>query len=437
MKQNFSVSSSCSELSESLDTATKDEKDKIVRAIDRRLLPLLGLFYFINFLDRGNIGNAKLQGMPEQLSTNSYIKSDEPRNIWVLYYLYYIRGTGQHNVEENEYRPWSFRNDVDLGVTESGYLPGTLFYLTRIYPSDILCLRISYILIITTFSGAVSGPVAYTTSYLEGKGNLHSWQYLFLIEGISTILVSFVSYMLLFDDIGKVQWLSDDQKKLHSKMIASTEEATAEGRRNVQFRDVKAAFLNWKTYAFAIVFFAESVILICISIFVPTIIEGFGFSSLQSQLLSAPPSVVACATLFLAGVLDNRYNCAASLIVVGFVATSIAYALLFLLHSPWALYGALLFCTSGMGLSVPPLVTWAAVSFANPTERAIALALITSIGHTGSVAGAFLFPSTDAPVYYMGKVCNMGLAAMGAIVTLVISFSARREKRLHELNMAA
>ncbi|KAG0164348.1 hypothetical protein DFQ28_010439 [Apophysomyces sp. BC1034] len=284
-------------------------------------------------------------------------------------------------------------------------------------------------------SGMVSGPLAYASSFLEGHGGLRSWQYLFIIEGVPTIMLAVISYVFLFDDVNHVRWLTDEQKRWHSKMIAVGDEADHINRRSTRIADIWAAFTNWKTYAFSTVFLTESAILVSIAIFAPTLIAGFGFPLLTSQLLSAPPSVIASCTLLLAGVLDNRYNCRAFLIMIGFAITSAAYALLLILHQPWALYGAIMLSTTGIGLAVPPLVTWGAQSFENPTERAIALAIITSIGNTGGVIGSFLFPSTDAPVYYFGKGTNMVFAAVGAIVTAIIWFFTRNERRNRKLTM--
>lgn len=127
-----------------------------------------------------------------------------------------------------------------------------------------------------TLSGLVSGPLAYAVSFLDGRHGLNTWQYLFIVEGVPTIVLSIVSYFYLFDDVQKVKWLSTEQKILqHNRMSHQNAETNDDP---VTIKSFKTAIYDWKTWAFSLVFLLNSINVTSITVFSPTLIGGKSIS---------------------------------------------------------------------------------------------------------------------------------------------------------------
>lgn len=216
-------------------------------------------------------------------------------------------------------------------AAESGFIPGILYMMSKMYRPREFGLRLALLLCMSSVSGIVSGPIAYGTSFLEGQRGLHGWQYLFILEGVPTICLSVVSYFCLFDDIKTVSWLTDTQKALHREYTNAPNEEVA-----LSMRIFLKAILDWKTFFFSITYFLTVINLTSYQVFTPTIIDGFGFPVLESQLLSAPPNVVQTISIIIGGYMADKFeNKRGILMVIGFSIGAIGYMLLLILQGRW------------------------------------------------------------------------------------------------------
>ncbi|KAI8139821.1 major facilitator superfamily domain-containing protein, partial [Fennellomyces sp. T-0311] len=314
-----------------------------------------------------------------------------------------------------------------LGVAESGYIPGILYQMSRVYKARELSMRVSLLLCMSAISGIVSGPIAYGTSFLEGRNNMHGWQYLFILEGVPTIALSLVSYFSLFDHIDQVGWLTAEQKQLqHARMESQhTSHATY-----TQLQAITKAFTDWKTWLFAFVYMMHAVNFSSFSIFSPVIIDGFGFSVLTSQLLSAPPNLVSITVVLISGYMTEKYsNCRAKLMVASSCVLTIGYTMMLVLHERWALYGSLFVIPAGLGLQAPAVVGWSAVNYPDLSIRAVAVALVVMIGNLGGVIASYLYPSTHAPHYRFGNGFNLICAILIGVASALTGYLLSRENR--------
>lgn len=173
-------------------------------------------------------------------------------------------------------------------AAESGYIPGILYQMSRVYkPTELSC-RIGFLLCMSFLSGIVSGPIAYGTSFLEGRNNLYGWQYLFILEGVPTIVLSIVSFFFLFDNIDQVSWLTSEQKRLqHARMKASQSSSGSQHKdagEKITWRTFAIVVSDWKTYCFASVYFLHVVNFYSFSIFSPALIDGKNHPLLQRHM---------------------------------------------------------------------------------------------------------------------------------------------------------
>ncbi|ORY91965.1 major facilitator superfamily domain-containing protein [Syncephalastrum racemosum] len=392
-----------------------DQEKRVVRALDLRLLVILCLFYFTDFLDRVSIGSAKVEGLPEDLNATvqtgvavsafyiTYITLEIPSNLllkrfnaslwlsgclfsWGIITLCTAFVTNFAGI---------LAVRLLLGVAQSGYIPGVIYLISKHYKVEETGVRIACINATAFAAGILSGPIAYGSMLLDGAHGLHGWQYLFLIEGAFTAAVGLISYWWLFDDIQRVKWLTDDQK--HWQKIRMQRDVG--DSKSVALSDIRIALFDWKTYAMAFMYLTNAVVLTSLLVFAPTVIDGFGFSRLTSLILPAAPNASGFVMALLGGYLVDRYGCRELIIMTGFFLTALGCTLLLVLVDAWSQYGCLFLCLAGVGFQSPAIFGWPGQIFCHLTQRAVSIGAILTLGGCGSVIASFLFPATDEPRY--------------------------------------
>ncbi|KAI7892932.1 major facilitator superfamily domain-containing protein [Mucor mucedo] len=435
-----------------------DEKleKALVKKLDWHILPLFCLFYFADFLDRANIGNATLAGLQDDLGMTStelstsisaffitYIIFEVPSNVvlkktnaakWLSFIMFVWGVATLLTAFVNNFAGLVAARLI-LGAAESGYIPGILFLLSKVYKPHEFSFRVSILLTMATLSGLLSGPLTYAVSYFDGMNGFHDWQYLFIFEGVPTIILSVISYFYLFDDVQDVKWLTLEQKVMQANRMSHQNSDSNEAPINLD--TFKEAIFDWKTWAFSMVFLLNSINVTSITVFAPTLIGGFGFSPLTSQLLTAPPCAVATIGVLAGGYLAGRYNRRSPLLVVGSFIIAIGYLCLLVLYDKWALYSALFIIPAGMGMQAAAAIGWSAINYPDLTVRAIAVAVVLMIGNIGSIIAAYLFRSTDAPRYVFAVVFNLVTAVVSAFISTATGYllyreNCRRDKNPHE-----
>ncbi|KAI9252187.1 major facilitator superfamily domain-containing protein [Helicostylum pulchrum] len=426
---------------------------KLVRKLDLHILPLFCLFYFADYLDRANIGNATLAGLQEDLNMTStelstsisaffitYIIFEVPSNIilkktnaahW-LSFIMFVWGVATLLTAFVNNFVGLVTARLILGAAESGYIPGILFLLSKVYKPHEFSFRVSILLTMATLSGLLSGPLTYAVSYLDGRHGFHDWQFLFIVEGVPTIVLSVVSFFYLFDNIEDVKWLSTEQKILQANRMSHQNPDSHDDTMN--WGTLKEALLDWKTCAFSVVFLLNSINVTSITVFAPTLIGGFGFSPLTSQLLTAPPCAVATIGVLAGGYLAGKYNRRSPLLVIGSFIIAAGYLCLLVLYDKWALYSTLFIIPAGMGMQAAAAIGWSAINYPDLNVRAIAVAVVLMVGNIGSIIAAYLFRSTDAPRYVFAVVFNLVTAAVSAFISALTGYLLYRENCRRDKN---
>lgn len=154
-------------------------------------------------------------------------------------------------------------------AAESGYVPGIIYVMSKVYKPHEFTRRLALLLCMTAVSSIVSGPIAYGTSFLDGRNGINGWQYLFIVEGAPTIFLGILSFFCLFDDIDQVSWLTDEQKALHKSYTQGPEV-----HKTVTIKTVFWAIVDWKTVMFSVCYIISSINFISYQVFAPIIIDG-------------------------------------------------------------------------------------------------------------------------------------------------------------------
>ncbi|EXJ53955.1 hypothetical protein A1O7_09292 [Cladophialophora yegresii CBS 114405] len=408
----------------------------LVRKLDLTLLPALTLLYLLSFLDRSNVGNARIEG----LTTDIHMSGDEYLTGLTLYFIGYVLFEVPCNLVLKVWTPklwlptltfaWGVVATLMgvtqskagfyvvrffLGVTESGLFPGIVFYLSMWYKRNERQFRVALFFSAASLAGAFGGILAFGIAKMRGVGGYNGWRWIFILEGLLTIVVSAASYFFIHNYPDTAKFLSDDEREYIQNRLKLDSDATQHEK--LDWANVKKAFTDVKCWLYALGFHSLSLPLYTLSLFLPSIIKSLGYTSATAQLMSIPPYAIAfCLTVTLA-ILSEKYRIRAPLIFASSSLAILGYILLLSDPRPGVSYVGIIFAASGIYPSVALVLSWPANNVSGQTKRAVANAMQISIGNLGAVLGTQLYRTETAPRYFLGH--SFALAYMVANLAVV------------------
>ncbi|RFU35286.1 hypothetical protein B7463_g1035, partial [Scytalidium lignicola] len=307
-----------------------------------------------------------------------------------------------------------------LGVFEAGLFPGLVYYLTFWYRTDERSIRVAFILASATLAGAFGGAVAYGVGHMNGTSGLSAWRWLFILEGIPSILISIPVYFFLPDYPETVNWLNEDEKTLAVRRLA-VEGSHGHGK-SLTWQSAKETLCEWRLYAHYAIYFGISTPFSSLSLFTPSITAGLGYKNLEAQLMTVPPYAVAYVVTILVSWSADHFNARAlhsaifaTIGAAGFMASALLPA-----DAYSQRYGCLIVASSGSFSCIPPLLGWLSSNLHSTAAVGLAIAMNVSIGAPGQIAGVWIYKADEAKKGYpTGHWVNCGLlffVAVGCVV---------------------
>lgn len=442
--------------------AGRSEVDATFRKVAWRIIPILMLAYVLAFIDRGNVGFAKLQfmgdlhfseatfGLGGGLFYLGYSLFEIPSNLWLarvgarttLLRIMICWGLCSAALAWMTAPSHYYVMRFLLGAAEAGLFPGVLFYLTTWIPpsrrGQFTALFMSAIGISGIISGPLSGAILGATDGLLG---FRGWQWLFLIEGIPSAITGVIAYFVLADSPEKAKWLSPRQVEIITAELQS-ERGTSQDQRHQRFG---AALRDYRLYVLS----SMSIGLIAggagIPLWLPTIIRGSGIhDSFTIGLLSAIPYIVAAVVQqFVARSSDRmqerRWHAAIPTLVCALGWVLLAQVT----NQPWLAMLLLTIMTAGYLGATGPYWTMPGL-YLSGSAAAGGIALITTCGGVGAFFAPTLvgWMTTVTGSLTYGLYSYGAMMALGAMVMLIgtspISFPAAASSvREGELRLAA
>ena len=415
-------------------------EDSTYAKVTWRIIPLLFLCYVVAYLDRVNVGFAKLQ-MVNDLKFSDTVYGLGAGMFFVGYCLFEVPANlllyrvGARKVLTRIMITWGAISALTmfvstptefyvirflLGIAEAGFFPGMILYLTYWFPAERRGRIVSLFMTAVPVSGIVGGPLSgWIMVHFAGVNGWAGWQWLFLLEGAPTMLIGIVVWFYLDDGIASARWLSDDQKRLLKEKI----DADAGSKADHSFLK---ALRNPKVWILGLMYFGVVMGLYGISFWLPTLIKATGINNpLDVGFLSAIPYIAAVVAMLVVGASadkrrERRWHFAipavlggAGLILSATFASSTTFAI-----------AALTLAAAGIIASLPVFWTFPP-AFLSGTAAAGGIALIGALGNLGGFVSPYtlgfikdLTKSTDVGMYVLAGVVFMSavlaLAAMPA-----------------------
>ncbi|CAI7645525.1 unnamed protein product [Penicillium pancosmium] len=445
---------------------------RTMRKVDWRLLPVLTVLYLLAFIDRGNIGNAKVAGMNTDLELTSkqynialtvfffpYSIFEVPSNIvlkimrpslWIciIVFSWGVVMTCQGLVKNYDHL---IVTRVLLGVSEAGFFPAANYLLTTWYCRFELQTRIAIFFSAASLAGAFSGLLAFAIEKMDGVGGYAGWRWIFILEGAATVLIASTLPWTLPDSPNTASFLNAREKEIiitrleqdtgtSSGIVTNTEKFQWKHSKLSGFfpytksysdviTSVKEGLLEWKIYVATIVFWGSAIPVYAFTYSAPSIILGLGYSSANAQLLTVPVYLVGVvSTVFFARLSDRSATRWKFIIIPFLIATCGFIALLAIPHPRFpGLTYAMLFCIPAG--CYPPLVgvmAWSANNLAPSWKRAVGVAVLTSVGNLGGAIGSNIFMESQKPSYHIGYAISLTIVVLSIISTLGLRTAWKR-----------
>jgi MFS family permease len=383
------------------------EQERLIRRVTWRLIPLLFCCYVIAYIDRINVGFAKLQlqsalgvdpaifnsvyGLGAGLFFVGYFIFEVPSNlilhkfgarVWIARIMIvwglvsvsfmFIKGVTSFYVLR-----------FLLGAAEAGFFPGVILYITYWYPPAERARMIALFAIGAIVAGVVGSPLSGALLEMDGIAGLAGWQWLFLLEGLPAVVLGFVVWFWLPNKPADARWLSPAEKNWINNRVASGNAANVTTMGHT-LRDCFASPVVW---LLCLIYFLRNVATYGYEMWLPTIVKNVtGSSAGVVGWINGVPYLVAGFVMFLVGRHSDKTGERRGHMAVGAVAATIGFAVAATAQDPFLAIGGLTLAFAGSKATLPPF--WAlSTQFLKGTAAAGGIALINSVGNLGGLFG--------------------------------------------------
>jgi len=403
-----------------------------------RILPLLLAAYLASYLNRVNIGFAS--GMMHDLGLTAttfgfgaglffigYFVFEIPSNLaltrfgarrwlarimftWGLFSMAMALASGVTSFMVLRFL---------VGVAEAGFFPGVVLYLTTWFPAAWRARMTAAFMVAIPVSLALAGPVSnWIMLATKGIWGLKPWQWLFILQGLPTVLLSFAMWIFLPDNPGEATFLANEEKAWLKGRLAA-EEHSIRTRHDIAGL---TALKDRRVLALSFVYFANITTNLGIAFFLPQIIKGMGATDVQANTISAIPFVFCIAGVLIFGWLADRMQARRkTLVVVTLAFSAVGLAGAGLLGPSYSALALIALANFGIyGLKGPfwPLPSM----FLTGTAAAGGIALINSVGNLGGFVGPFILGTVKDAThsYSIALYVLAGFAVAALVVSLLL-----------------
>ncbi|KAK7756579.1 hypothetical protein SLS62_001416 [Diatrype stigma] len=314
---------------------------------------------------------------------------------------------------------------VFLGVFEGGLFPGVNYYITQWYCRHECGFRMALFFSAATLAGAFGGILARGIAEMSGVGGLSAWSWIFVLEGLLSILVSFVAYWAIHDYPATAAFLTAAERaEVARRLSADHGEALPDG---FGARYVRQALGDWKIYVHMAVCMAGFCPIYSFALFSPTIVKGMGYAANEAQLMSVPPYVCACAATIAASWGADRLRRRGAFLCAFQLVAALGFALLAGSADPGVQYAGLVIAAIGIYPQIPLGLAWNGGNIGGSMKRGTGIAMQVMGGNCGGIIASYVYLTRDGPRYVKGHCILIGFICMAFFLTLFMSTWCRRE----------
>lgn len=437
------------------------DRKKLLRKCDLHIIPMLTVLYLMSFLDRGNIGNARIEGIMQDLNLTG---TQFNWSITVFFFTYCAFEVPSNmllkHIRPSIYLPsimliWGIIMTlmgivnnyagliacrVLLGIFEAGLFPGVTYYLTMWYCRSDMQYRQAMFFSAAGLAGAFSGLLAFGIGKMRGTADLNGWQWIFILEGIATVVAAIFAYWALYDFPETAKFLTQEEREFlqysleydgYDRNLAAKGGVSAGqpvGRDNSNDKEfIWQAFKDVQSWFGALAMILIVVPLYSLYFFTPVIVNSMGHSVAKSQLLSAPPALFGAIANVIQAYFSDKTGMRFPFLMANFSLGIIGYSLCIVygVKQIWVTYAGCCIVSLGMQPCFICFITWISVNVSGPYKRAIVMAIVIGLGNMGGAIASNVYRAPDAPAFKQGHSICLSMVAAGMFIVILMYLGYR------------
>ncbi|KAH5578436.1 hypothetical protein HBI24_162670 [Parastagonospora nodorum] len=423
--------------------------------IDLMIVPTVAVLYLFCFIDRANIGNARLAGLEKDLGLTGY----DYNAVLSIFYISYILFEIPSNMACKWIGPgWfipittlcfgiasigtAFVHNIHtisvvrfiLGIFEAGMLPGIAYYMSRFYRRSELAFRLSLYIVMAPLAGAFGGLLASAILTLDSFGSLKRWRMIFAIEGIITCILAIISFFTLTDRPETARWLNQEEKDLAVARVKSERVGQSEVVDKFNKKKTVRGILNPVILATSFIFLLDNITVQGLAFFTPTIVRTIYPKNtvVSQQLHTVPPYIVGAFFTVLLPFISWRIDRRTILFIISAPLMMIGYIMFLASHNPQVRYGATFIIASGAFSFGALCNAHASANVVTDTARASAIGTVVMFGNVGGLISTWSFLPFDAPNFKIGNGLNLATSSTILISSIVLLLWMKRSNKKRE-----
>ncbi|KAL4968158.1 major facilitator superfamily domain-containing protein [Aspergillus stella-maris] len=436
----------------SLEDQESDEalSRRVTRKVDIRVVPMLCALYLTAYLDRTNIGNAKLLGLEDELGmpSNGYNTA-----VWVFYLTFVLMEVPSNLLMTHSKIPPNYWLGVSMtllgivtmcqgftqspgplyacraimGIFEGSLGPAAALMMGAYYRKHEFALRYTCFTTSALVGASFSSFLAYAINFMDGVQGISSWRWIFILEGLFNIAVALCTFFILPRFPAECKFLTPDEK---THLLSRLHAERGNEAEDLQGQPWRAIFLNWQTWVNIIAYFGADMSAAAISQFSPTILKQLGYTANQANLRNVPiwlvGALIALSTSLVSGKLQFRFPFIIGAAMLCMIGWSIQLSQV---SAPGVRYFALYFIAAGGFVQLPLLVSWLSANTIGRPRKAVAHALQIGFGNSANFVSANVFIKGESPAYPTGFTAGLAITVVGMVASCVLEFVLWRMNR--------
>ncbi|ETS80876.1 hypothetical protein PFICI_08405 [Pestalotiopsis fici W106-1] len=430
-----------------LATFDADEETRIMRKVSRHFFLLIGIMYMIKSLDTNNAANIRVLqvGQPRNIMAELGMTSDEYNWVGSIYGIAYIIFEAPSNLLLKRMSPHLWQSRIFLtwgvitachaavqtrdqlyavrfllGMFEAGMFPGVLAQLSSWYRTDEMGTPVAIFFVFNSLAPIVGSLLCYGLSYMNGVAGISAWRWVFLIEGLATIVFSGFVFWLLPDypkSPRSNRWLSAREQEFIEARLPENAPLTNDPA--FSKKEILAVLKRVLIWSFMLSQTLVNIGGYALTWFLPTIITNLGFAELpRNQLLNIPPAVAAiCGILFSAWLMNQAIIVRPALIMIIMAGMVTCFVLFFTISNHVGIYISCILGSLFYQTYFIPFWAWRSATMSGSTGTAFTLGLQSGIAQLGGVIGPQLFQSRWAYNGYKNSFAIAGSTIIAGFVS--------------------
>ncbi|KAH8598708.1 alternative sulfate transporter [Bisporella sp. PMI_857] len=445
---------------------TPDEETRLVRKLDFIVMVLLGLGFFALQYDRGNIGNALTDfffrdvgitqnqfNIGQQLLSAGIVLLEIPSNIvlyrvgpsiWISCQIVAFGLVATFQAFQKGLASY-LATRLTLGLCESGFIPAGLFTITLWYRRKELAVRFACFFLANVIAQSSSGLVAYGILQMRGVSGLAGWQWMFIIEGLFTILVAGI-FASLFPGtpanpvtLTGLRYFTEREVHIMRERIR-LENPDGGARKSISMAQLKDTLTTWRIYPHLLLTICALAPAGVLWAYGPSLVVSYGYDRLKSNALVSVGGWLVIPVNVVVGLTADKLQKKSLIVIVGLFfwwGFCIGNLLIAATNNRNGKF-AILTLSSAFATSWHPVNgSWLAANAKNPADRSIRMAMFIMSANASGIVGSQLFQAKDRPRYKTGWTVVVALISTAIVIAILNTISYWHANKKIERRRAA